>query len=569
MDMGGIKGGVVLKEYGNAWESFVRGIDFNQNLIKKDILNSWRRCKKQNVSLYDFDRDLLMNPKNKYQYILKYLPEYKESEYREFCNIVENLGLNISIYDKDAKLKYIVNYDESFDDLYPKIGYFLDASEEKIGTNSTCLALLENKPFMVVGPDHYKYIFHEHSCVAAPFYSNDNKIAGTINASFVHMSVNNDTLNVIYSLARLYETLILKRVASRKEEKHKEGNKIQSFGTTEAIFTFDDIIGQSESISQVIKLAKRAATVDSSVLIYGESGSGKEVFAQAIHYESKRKNKPFVAINCGAIPTDLIESELFGYETGAFTGATKSGKQGLLEYASGGTLFLDEIESMPMSLQVKILRALSSSSITRIGGFKAIPIDIRLISASKKDLEEEIERGCFREDLYYRINVIQLKIPPLRDRRQDIKPLIDYYIKTVSYKNSIEIKNIKDEFYKYLQAYHWPGNVRELINIIERSLVLSGEGIIDESVLPSSIKECYTIAELKKDFDEVFSKPLPKEKSLLKIAEEVIIERVLKEEGYNLTSTAARLGISRPTLYKKIGNIKGKDCKKTLQKEEL
>lgn len=560
---------MVLKEYGKAWDYFVQGIDFNQNLIKKDILNSWRRCKKQNVSLYDFDINLLMDPQVKFKYVLKYQPEYKENEYKEFCSIVENLGFNISIYDKDAKLKYIVNYDEHYDDLHPKIGYFLDASEEKIGTNSTSLALLENKPFMVVGPDHYKYIFHEFSCVAAPFYNTENKIAGTINASFVHMSVNNDTLNIIYSLARLYETLILKRVDSREKEKHQENNRIQLNGTTEAAFTFDDILGQSESISQVKKLAKRAAIVDSSVLIYGESGSGKEVFAQAIHYESKRKNRPFVAVNCGAIPTDLIESELFGYEAGAFTGATKGGKKGLLEYASGGTLFLDEVESMPLSFQVKILRALSSSSITRIGGFKPIPIDIRLISASKKDLEEEIEKGSFREDLYYRINVIQLRILPLRDRKQDIKPIIDYYIKTVSYKNNIKVSSIEDEFYEHLQAYHWPGNVRELINIIERSLVLSEGGIIDESVLSSSIKECYTIAKLKKDFNEVFCESLPKEKNLLKIAEDVIIDRVLREEGYNMSSTAARLGITRPTLYKKIGNSKVTNSKQTLQKEEM
>ncbi|SCZ06008.1 sigma-54 interaction domain-containing protein [Alkaliphilus peptidifermentans] len=548
-----------MEEYKNIWESFVQGMDFNHKLIKKDILNSWRRCKINNVSLYDFDGNILMQPKEKNRYVLKYLPEYKEAPYKEFCNIVENLELNISIYDKKAKLKYIVNYDDIYDDLYPQIGYFVDASEEVIGTNSTCLAILENKPFMVIGPDHYKYIFHQFSCVAAPFYNEDNSIAGTVNASFVHTSVNNDTLNVVYSLARLYESLILKREVATKSQEQQKDNKVKD--QKERYFTFKDILGQSECIYQTIKTSKRAAAVDASVLIYGESGSGKEVFAQAIHSESKRNRQHFVAINCGAIPRDLIESELFGYEIGSFTGAAKKGKEGLLEYASGGTLFLDEVESMPLSVQVKILRALSSASITRVGGLKPISIDIRLIAASKKDLEEEIKKGNFREDLYYRINVIQLNIPPLRDRREDIKPILDYYIKAFSYKNQININAVEEEYVQYLESYNWPGNVRELLNIIERSLVLSENGLIDKKVLPPIIKESYTIAKLKKDFNQVFDKPLPKDKTLLEIAEEVILERVLLEEGNNLTNTAKRLGISRPTLYKKIRNSNRLNCK--------
>jgi len=200
-----------MEDCKNIWERFVQDIDFDEKLIKKDILNSWKRCKKYGVSLYDFDSSLLMKPEEKDHYVLKYLPEYEEPQYKEFCNIVENLNFNISVYDNDAKLKYIVNYDDALDDLYPQIGYYLDASEDKIGTNSTCLAILERKPFMVIGHDHYKYVFHQYSCAAAPFYNENNDIEGTINASFVNTAVNNDTLNIIYSLARLYETLILKR----------------------------------------------------------------------------------------------------------------------------------------------------------------------------------------------------------------------------------------------------------------------------------------------------------------------------------------------------------------------
>ena len=533
------------------WECFINDTVFNEKHIKQDILNSWRRCKKYGVTLYDFDENLLMKPDEKERYVLKYLPEYNEPRYREFCDIVEKLNINISVYDHNAKLRYIVNYDDAFDSLYPKLGYFLDAAEDSIGTNSTCLAILENKPFMVIGPDHYKYIFHEFSCAAAPFYSDDNTIAGTINASFMNTSVNSDTLNIIYSLARLYETLILEKAVSAKKmtSQTSKGSRQQEF------YTFERILGESEAIDRAKGLAKKAAKVDTTILIYGESGSGKEMFAQAIHSESKRCNGPFVAINCGAIPKELIESELFGYEAGAFTGASKEGKQGLLEYASGGTLFLDEIENMPFSAQVKILRALSSSSITRIGGNRPVPIDIRVIAASKRDLKEEIEKGNFREDLYYRINVIQLDIPPLRARKQDIRQIFEHFIKTFSEKTGISITSIDDKFIEYLEAYHWPGNVRELINIIERSLVLSDNGDVDDSLLPSAIKESYIAAKLKNDFNKVFEEKLPEGKCLLQIAEEIVIRRIYTEENCNVAKAAKRLGISRPTLYKKLKDL--------------
>jgi transcriptional regulator of acetoin/glycerol metabolism len=241
-----------MKDYKNIWECFVQDMDFDHKLIKKDILDSWKRCKEYGVSLYDFDKDLLMKPEEKYRYVLKCLPEYKEPQYKEFCNIVENVNYNISVYDNNAKLKYIVNYDDIFDELYPKIGYFLDVSESKIGTNSTCLAILENKPFMVIGPDHYKYVFHRFSCAAAPFYDENNEIAGTINASFINTTVNNDTLNIIYSLARLYETLILKRQSDAQYENTREKKKKQS----QNFFTFNSILGQSEAINQAKNMKK-------------------------------------------------------------------------------------------------------------------------------------------------------------------------------------------------------------------------------------------------------------------------------------------------------------------------
>ena len=206
---------------------------------------------------------------------------------------------------------------------------------------------------------------------------------------------------------------------------------------------------------------------------------------------------------------------------------------------------------MPLPLQAKILRALSSSSIVRVGGYKPIPVDIRLIAASKKDLLDEVKKGI-SEKTCISINVFQLHIPALRHRKVDIRPIAEHYIKTFSEKNKIRINRIDDQFFRCLEAYDWPGNVRELMNIIERSLVLSEKGIIDQSVLSPGILEHYTIAKFRNDLEKVFSEPLPEGKTLLQIAEEIIIERVVKEEGYNMSAAAKRLGISRPTLYKKL-----------------
>ena len=534
-----LEGGKQMSDYDKIWESFVRGIDFDHQLIKKDILSSWIRCKEKSVSLYDFDENLLMNPKDRENYRLNN---------KEFCNIVATLNLDISVYDKNSKLQYIVNYNENFDLIYPEVGYFLDVSEEAIGTNSTCLALRENKPFLVVGTDHYKYIFHKFSCGAAPFYDEKGNLQGTINASFINVSVTEDTLNVIYSLARLYENIVLKQGKKSQSDLLKPS---RGFLKNDMI-GFEKMIGKSEKFLLAKAVALKSSRSDASVLIYGESGTGKEVFAESIHFESKRKNAPFIAINCGAIPADLIESELFGYESGAFTGASKQGKIGLLECASGGTLFLDEIESMPLIAQVKILRVLSEGLITPIGSTKTIPVDIRVIAASKKNLNDAVLRGNFREDLYYRINVVEIFIPPLRERKEDIELIFDHYLKTFSQKNSIEISKVEEDFLPLLKSYSWPGNIRELLNIIERAIVLSENGIINHALLPNEIKERAFALKLKNDFDKIFDGPLPESKNLLELAENIIIERIYSEEKGNLSKTAQRLGLSRPTLYKKI-----------------
>ncbi|HHW03293.1 MAG TPA: sigma 54-interacting transcriptional regulator [Thermoanaerobacterales bacterium] len=244
-----------------------------------------------------------------------------------------------------------------------------------------------------------------------------------------------------------------------------------------SMITFDDIIGRSHAIKNAIQLAKSVAPSNSSIMIRGESGTGKELFARAIHMSSRRSQYPFVAVNCAAVPDALLESEFFGYERGAFTGANSSGKQGLFELATGGTLFLDEIGDLSPHLQAKILRALCEKKVRRIGAKYEIPIDVRIISATNKNLEQMMKEGNFREDLYFRLNVIPIFIPPLRERKEDIPILIQYFVKTLGEEVGKPHLKISQAALKQLMDYDWPGNIRELQNVIERAVNLADDQI--------------------------------------------------------------------------------------------
>ncbi|WP_237659232.1 sigma 54-interacting transcriptional regulator [Tepidanaerobacter sp. GT38] len=247
--------------------------------------------------------------------------------------------------------------------------------------------------------------------------------------------------------------------------------------TQPPMITFDEILGESKEITRVKELARIVAKGDSTVLIRGESGTGKELFARSIHMASSRRDKPFVAVNCAALPDTLLESELFGYEEGAFTGAKRGGKQGLFQYADKGTLFLDEIGELSPHLQVKLLRVLQENKIRRVGGDEEISVNVRIIAATNRNLEELMKNGQFRDDLYYRLNVIPLIIPPLRDRKEDIPILTRAFIKKLSYKMNKNVVDISDEAMRRLMNYDWPGNIRELSNVIERAMNLCDDVI--------------------------------------------------------------------------------------------
>ncbi len=248
----------------------------------------------------------------------------------------------------------------------------------------------------------------------------------------------------------------------------------------------DGIIGQNPKMQQIFRLVKRVAQSDSTVIINGESGSGKGLIARAIHRNSQRKDKPFITINCGAIPENLLESELFGHVKGAFTGATTS-KTGKFELAKGGTVFLDEIGDMSPSLQVKILRVLEEKEFEQVGGIKTLSAEVRILAATHRNLETLVSEKTFREDLYYRLNVIPVKVPSLRDRRSDIPLLVSHFLAEFNEKNAGAVREISTDAMHILKQHSWPGNVRELKNMVERFVVLKGEGIVDPQDLPDGI----------------------------------------------------------------------------------
>ena len=309
-----------------------------------------------------------------------------------------------------------------------------------------------------------------------------------------------------------------------------------------ARFTFSDVIGESRPIHGAREKAKKAAKSPSTILLLGETGTGKEVFAQAIHNASDRKQGPFIAVNCGAIPRELIHSELFGYSEGAFTGARRGGQPGKFELADGGTILLDEIGDMPMTMQTNLLRVLEDRIVVRVGGDKPIHVDVRVIAATSRDLEEEVEKGDFRKDLYYRLNVFSIPLPPLRECKKDLPLLAGHFVERLSRKLGKDIKNIDQAVFSIISGYSWPGNVRELRNVLEQAVSLAdGEELLAEHLPTHLEQEESLVSEV--DDEGVIS---------LKALEKMAIERALSSCGGNVTKAARALGIRRSTLYEKM-----------------
>lgn len=309
-----------------------------------------------------------------------------------------------------------------------------------------------------------------------------------------------------------------------------------------AKYSFEDIKGESAPLKQQIELARKAAASDHRILLYGESGTGKELFAQSVHNASPRRNGPFVAISCAAIPRDLIESELFGYVGGAFTGARRDGMVGKLELATGGTLFLDEINSLPLDMQAKLLRVLQQLEIVRIGDTKPTPIDVRVIAATNQDLREAVHRGDFREDLYFRLNVVEIEVPPLRRRKDDIGLLAHVFLRRQSGRSGTPFYRMTAKAQDALYSYAWPGNVRELENVCERALLLAADGIVDVHHLPPSLMQAGLSSQERED---------ARQGSVDGMYRQLLVDTLAANNG-NISKAAEQMGVARSTLYRKM-----------------
>jgi len=328
-------------------------------------------------------------------------------------------------------------------------------------------------------------------------------------------------------------------------------------------FSFEQIVGQSPTMQKMLSLAAKVAESEvSSVLLQGESGTGKDLVAKAIHYGSRRADNPFIAINCAALPATLIESELFGYEKGAFTDA-KARKEGLFEQAEGGTLLLDEIGELELALQAKLLRVLEEGAFRRVGGLKDIPLDVRVIAASNRDLKTESEAGRFRLDLYYRLSIIQIDIPPLRARGDDVLLLAEHYIRTIGdrLKMRNRIAGLSSEVTSAFRHYAWPGNVRELRNVIERALILEDSDVITMEYLPGGLT-----GQSEASVGAIQSAPLqspvfvlPREGLSLDDVEMAFVRQAIERSDGNQTRAAELLGISRDQLRYRLKKLDGAD----------
>jgi DNA-binding NtrC family response regulator len=349
---------------------------------------------------------------------------------------------------------------------------------------------------------------------------------------FIEKPINPRVISLLAERALEKQTLILQNRDLRSQLEDK--------------FHFKNIIGRSEKMVKIFELIRHIAPYDSSVLVIGESGTGKELIANAIHYNSPRTAMPFIKVSCASLSEGIIESELFGHEKGAFTGAIAS-RKGRFEMAHQGTLFLDEVEDIPLSTQIKLLRVLQEGEFERVGGNKTLKVNIRIIAASNRDLQEAVKASTFREDLYYRLNVVNIKLPPLRERKEDIPFLIQFLTEKFNKKYKMEVKGVSQRAMNLLMDYSWSGNVRELENTIESSLVINTPEVLDLQHLPQEIR----------DFKEVQEVIPFKIGTPLEDMEREMLLQTLKATKGNKQKAAKLLGINVRTIHRKIEEIQG------------
>lgn len=515
------------KELYNKWEKFINGGN-DLSHLRKDVAESWIKCRTQSINPFKKPPLLSESEINNLLYQNQTLIDVVSPLLKLITEITKETNFIFVLCDNKGNVLDVRGNNDVVEQA-KKSNFEIGANRsESAGTNAISMAICTDKPYQLVGPEHYNVHYHQWTCSSAPIHDLTGKLIGVLNLSGHFSLKHTHTLGMVVSLAKAVEKELLYKERFVKKTKLPRNT-----------FTFEDIIGTSDKIKEAIHMAKIASKTDTRIIIEGESGTGKELFVQAIHNNSLRSAYPFIAVNCGAIPESLIESELFGYDDGAFTGAKKGGKQGKFELANGGTLFLDEINSMSKDVQVKLLRVLQQNEVTRVGGNDSIPIDVRVIAAANEPLETLFEQNQFRQDLYYRLGIITIEIPPLRNRIEDMPELFIHLLKKISNRLSVKIHDFDRNIFKYLQSYHWPGNIRELENYIERALVLCQGQKLTIEHFPSKITEHILLHN-------------EEELTTLESLERESIKKALDVFDGNISKTSKVLGITRKTLYKKM-----------------
>ncbi len=639
------------KEIKEALTNFQAGRPFETKYIRKEILDSWERCRGYGVDPQVTDGEVLSSQQvNKLQEDNKDLIAAADEYLRTLYDAISDYGTILILTDHEGTGIYVIGDEEILNEQQNKgLGLGSIGSEESIGTNGTGTALFLDRPIQICAEEHYCWTNHKWYCSGVPIHDSNGKAIGCLGISGTHEKVHAHTLGMAIGAAKSIERqLEINKYINERELiisqqriildmvldgiimldasgriKHANRKAIQMFdmanqeiigtpinqlivggvnfdsfekdrpkikdkeiditlqnkelsclltvefiwdklgglesiiltfkertrvlelvnkvaGST-ATYTFEDIHGKSDSYKETIRQAAIAAKHDYNVLITGESGTGKELMVHAIHNASKRADKPFIAINCGALPRGLIESELFGYTGGAFTGSRKEGNPGKFELADGGTIFLDEIGEMPLDIQVTLLRVLQEHEVTRIGGTKSKKVDVKVIAATNRDLKEAVENQSFRQDLYYRLNVFHIALPPLRNRKEDIPLLTEHILSRLSRQVKKPELKIDDEVKEIILDYNWPGNIRELENVLERATFLCEGSTITKKELPIFDHE----------FDNKGEVVEVTEKGEDALDLELVIATLSMTKG-NVKKAAEKLGVARSSIYRKL-----------------
>lgn len=530
--------------------------------VESRIIESWKRCARSGLNpnhgnhpvsseSSQFKRRIEQNGE---------IVELFQFYIRRFSRLLEQLGACAMVCDTEGYILSRAGYGKVlhfFDNISVSEGS--SCCEKVIGTNAPSLALITREPVVVTADEHYTKTYHPAFCAASPILDENRNLLGCVDITKFfdpHLSdeLRKHLLNLTISLSDMIRNEVFLGRLIKSSPVHYAarggapgGPRVLRNGDTPddgPRLSFSRIVGSSPPLVKAVQTARAYGRKEGNILVLGETGTGKELFARAIHEEGPRRDGPFVPMNCAAIPLELAESELFGYERGAFTGAKTEGHPGKFETAHEGTIFLDEINSMPLPVQAKILRVVETKRVSRIGGKREIPVDARIIAASNRNLADEVAAGTFRKDLFYRLNVLPLRIPPLREMKEDLHELLTASLRDAAAENGTPVKRISDGAMRRLVAYGWPGNVRELKNCVGYlGFTVEGEEILEHH-LPTEI--------LQGGGETTGPQVTPGESGNFNSLERMFLVETMRKFQGNAVEATKSLGISRSTLYRKL-----------------